>query len=265
MNRTTIFGITALVVLVALGVYGYTTYKPENFPQSPSGSVSSDANDSAIRMRIEQFGSLMRNISLLSPDAAAQIQAQYAMYAAPELVGQWVANPLEAPGRKTSSPWPDHINIVSVVPKASGAAFQSYQVEANVIEVASAQGGTAPAGVYPVSIGVAKRDGQWMIISWQPGAYSELPQQVTVTGIWECLPHKDRTGPQTMECAFGLAKDQSDGHYAISTVLMSQYPVDFATGTHVRVTGVLTPANQLSSIQKYDIDGVIQATSITKI
>lgn len=265
MNRNTIVGVIALVVLVALGTYGYTTYKPENYPLTPDGSVSSNPDDAAIRLRIEQFGGLMRNISLLSPDAAAQIQAQYAMYATPELVGQWVANPSEAPGRKTSSPWPDHINVVSVVPKASGAAFQSYQVEVNVVEVTSAQGGTAAAGVYPVSVGVEKRNGQWMITSWTPGAYSELPQQVTIDGIWECLPHKDKTGPQTMECAFGLAKDQSDGHYAISTALMSQYPVDYATGTHVRVTGVLTPANQLSSIQKYDIDGIIQATSITKL
>ena len=95
--------------------------------------------------------------------------------------------------------------------------------------------------------------------------YSELPQRMTVTGFWECLPHKDRTGPQTMECAFGIAIDQSDGHYAIDTSLMSTYPVDYPTGTHVRVEGIVTPANQLSSVQKYDIDGIIRATSIQKL
>ena len=68
-----------------------------------------------------------------------------------------------------------------------------------------------------------------------------------------------------MECAFGIAVDKSDGHYAVSMSLMSTYPVDFPTGTHVRVTGVVTPADQLNSVQKYDIDGIINATEIQKI
>jgi len=79
----------------------------------------------------------------------------------------------------------------------------------------------------------------------------EPAQSQTIVGFWECLPHKNTSGPQTMECAFGIAVDQSDGHYAIDTSLMSTYPVDFPTGTKVRVTGIVTPANQLSSVQKY--------------
>jgi hypothetical protein len=46
---------------------------------------------------------------------------------------------------------------------------------------------------------------------------------------------------------------------------MSQYPVDFPTGAHVRVTGILTPVEQLNSIQKYDIDGIISATTLERI
>lgn len=93
----------------------------------------------------------------------------------------------------------------------------------------------------------------------------DVPQQVTVTGIWECLPHKNKTGPQTLECALGIAIDQSDGHYAIDTQFMARYPVDYPTGTHVRVIGILTPVEQMSSIHKYDIDGVLSATTIEKI
>jgi hypothetical protein len=94
---------------------------------------------------------------------------------------------------------------------------------------------------------------------------AQPPQNQTIVGYWECLPHKNTTGPQTMECAFGIAVDQSDGHFGIDTSLMSTYPVDFPTGTRVRVTGVVTPVNQLSSVQKYDIDGIIRATVIEKI
>jgi len=87
------------------------------------------------------------------------------------------------------------------------------------------------------------------------------PERVSVVGYWECLPKKG-DGPHTMECAFGIAIDQSDGHYAINTALMSTYPVDYSTGTKVRVSGTLHPAEPNTS---YDIDGIIWATTIEKI
>ncbi len=98
----------------------------------------------------------------------------------------------------------------------------------------------------------------------QPSDY-QPPQSQTIIGYWECLPHKDTGGPHTMECAFGVALDKGDAHYAVDMRLMSMYPVDFPTGTKVRVSGVITPVEQLSSIQKYDIDGIISATMIEKL
>jgi hypothetical protein len=247
-------GVVVLALVVALGVYGYSTYKP-----APT-SVS-NIEDSTVRAVVEHFGSLMKNVSLLAPDASVQIQGQYAAYVAPELLAVWKANPESAPGRKTSSPWPEKINVVSIIPAGVGV----YSVEANVVEFTNASGGPTPAAVYPTSMRVENRGGQWLISLWHEGAYSELPHSQTIVGFWECLPHKDTSGPQTTECAFGIAKDQSHGHYAVDTSLMSTYPVDYPTGTQVRITGIVTPANQLSSVQKYDIDGIISATSIEKI
>jgi hypothetical protein len=261
MTRNTILGLVALLLLVGLGVYGYMTYR------GPASMSVSSGDQGSVEVLVENFGSKLKMVSLLAPDAAAQIQTQYAPYVSTELLQKWEADPSTAPGKEVSSPWPEKINIVSI----TKVDDNTYTVEGNVIEVTSAPSNSAaatqPAAVYPVSMQVHKidRSGEWFITSFQKGAYSELPQQVTVTGIWECLPHKDTSGPQTTECAFGIAQDQSDGHYAISTSLMSSYPVDFPTGAHVRVQGVLTPANQLNSIQKYDIDGIIQATSIQKI
>lgn len=97
------------------------------------------------------------------------------------------------------------------------------------------------------------------------GTTPDVPKQVTMTGRWECLPHKEKGGVQTMECAFGIIKDQSDAHFGIDTQFMSAGPVDFAVGTHVQVTGLLTPAQMLSSKSIYDIDGIISATAIKKI
>lgn len=264
MNTRTIVAGIALLLIVGLGIYGYKTYR------GPVSTTVSSGDQASVEAVVENFGGKLKMVSLLAPDAAAQIQTQYAPYVSTELLQKWEADPSNAPGRSVSSPWPEKIAIVSITPSAAGNAFETYNVEGNVVEVTSAPANsgadTQPAAVYPVSIRVQKDEaGEWRITSFEKGAYSELPQQVTVTGVWECLPHKDKTGPQTMECAFGIAKDQSDGHYAIDTSLMSTYPVDFASGAHVKVTGVLVPVEQLNSIQKYDIDGIIRATTIQKI
>jgi hypothetical protein len=46
---------------------------------------------------------------------------------------------------------------------------------------------------------------------------------------------------------------------------MSTYPAEYPTGARVRITGIVTPAAQLSSEQPYDITGIISATSIEKL
>lgn len=249
-----------LYALIILAVIGGIAAFIGSWVQPPSTAVSSNTDDTAIRAQVTGFGSVMKNVSLLAPDAATQVGIQYGPYVTPELLATWQAHVSSAPGRQTSSPWPDSIDIVTVNTNGTSAA-----VEANVIEPASGSGGAVPVGVQPLSLTLEKRNGTWLISGLSMGAYSELPHQQTIVGYWECLPHKNTTGPQTTECAFGIAVDQSDGHYAVDTSLMSTYPVDYSTGTKVRVTGIVTPANQLNSIQKYDIDGVIRATVIEKI
>ncbi len=256
MNRNKTLGIfAALVVLIGLGVYAYMHY-------TPSVSVS-NTDDSAVRMAVTAFGTQMQFVPLLANAAErkAAMEKQYVPYVAPELIAQWAPEGAEALGRSTSSPWPERINIMSATPKGRNA----YVVEGNVIEVVNTSTSTAPAAVYPVVLTMQKRGESWLIVKAEKGAYSEIPHSQTIVGFWECLPHKNPDQPHTLECAFGIAVDQSDGHYAVNTALMSRYPVDYPTGTKVRITGVVTPANQLSSIQQYDIDGIISATSIEKI
>jgi hypothetical protein len=257
MTRSTVLGIFVSVLVVAGVWYAYT----HPLPATPS--VSSNAEESAVRNVVTEFGAKLQMVPLLASTTArkAAMESQYGPYVTPELIAAWAPEGSEALGRYASSPWPEKIDIVEVRPEG-----KNFVVEGNVIEVVpSGATSTEAAAVYPITLTLEQRSGQWLITSAVKGAYSELPQRRTIIGYWECLPHKDTTGPQTLECAFGIAVDQSDGHYAIDTRLMATYPVDFPTGTKVRVTGVVTPANQLSSIQKYDIDGIISATTIEKI
>lgn len=78
----------------------------------------------------------------------------------------------------------------------------------------------------------------------------------TLTGEVICLPHKDTSGPHTLECAFGLRT--TDGlNFALD------YGADYEkipqTGETVTVTGHVTPVQALSTLhwQKYDIVGII--------
>jgi hypothetical protein len=250
-------GVTLIVVAVALGMLAYTSND-----DGDTGTVS-NAEDAAVRIVVSEFGARLKNVSLAAPTAErhSAMEANYRAYVAPELLAQWSQEGAVALGRYSSSPWPENIDIVEV-----RSTDGSYVVQGNVIEFANGTDGDSQvAAVYPVTLTLEKREGQWMITEAEKGAYSELPQRRTIVGYWECLPHKDTTGPQTTECALGIAVDQSDGHYAVNTALMAAHPIDFSTGTKVRVTGVVTPANQLSSIQKYDIDGIINATEILSI
>jgi hypothetical protein len=244
------FGAVALLALAAIAALGALD-RP-----APDAAVSNN-EDTAIRSVVTALGAHMKEVSLLSPTAAADMQVQYGSYVTPELLAQWQARPAEAPGRQTSSPWPDRIEITDVSYKEVSAT-----VRGNVVEVANSDVPGAFASMYPVTIGLEKRGNAWLISSWSRYPMQELPERVSVVGYWECLPHKDTGGPQTEECALGIAIDQSDGHYAVSTALMAAYPADYQTGERVRVAGPLVPPEPAS---RYDTDGTIWATSIERL
>lgn len=95
----------------------------------------------------------------------------------------------------------------------------------------------------------------------------ETPHQVSLTGLYICLPHKDTSGPQTMECALGMKADDGT-FYALDT---SNVPTNvstlIATNVQIKVEGMLIPIEQISTNQwdKYGIKGIIQVTSMTEL
>lgn len=89
----------------------------------------------------------------------------------------------------------------------------------------------------------------------------------TLTGEVVCLPHRDTSGPQTMECAFGMRTDAGE-HYALDLVLMSQEHPPLNTGERITANGLITPLELLSTDhwQKYDIEGIFSVTdSVEKL
>jgi len=85
------------------------------------------------------------------------------------------------------------------------------------------------------------------------------PYRATLSGTQVCLPHKDTSGPQTLECAIGIQTDAGE-YYALDFNLMSEMPPEIQGGERFTASGVVTPKENLSAEQKYDIEGVFSVT-----
>lgn len=93
------------------------------------------------------------------------------------------------------------------------------------------------------------------------------PYQATLSGVYTCLPHKDTSGPQTLECALGMRTDAGE-YYAIDFGLLSQTPPpNLVTGNRFSAHGVVTPVERLSSDQwqKYPIVAIFSITDSLQI
>lgn len=83
--------------------------------------------------------------------------------------------------------------------------------------------------------------------------------EITVVGTIECLPHRDTSGPQTMECAFGLV-DDGGTHYALRDSDPNYANVSGAqSGGRVTVHGNFVAAED----EKYASMGTITVDRIT--
>ena len=71
---------------------------------------------------VESFGKKLQQVSLLAPpeDLKKNMEENYGSYVTSELLTQFLNDPDNAPGRLTSSPWPDRIEITSTEKTSEG-------------------------------------------------------------------------------------------------------------------------------------------------
>lgn len=281
-NKTIIIAVVAIIIIGAIMIWskksGPTPSVSENenkqtegTKNNPNGSVrggttSNTSNpevELAIKTKILAFGQKLKNVSIVAADFQSKIDLEYKDYIAPELLVQWKADKTLVLGTAGSNPWPDRLEIVKITKQTN----TKYTVDATVIEVGVDSPKTV--GVYPVTLTVENRIGNWMITKVEKGTYMKAPEAITVSGLWECLPHKTTTGPQTMECAYGIKADTTGKHYAVS--LTSTVPAGTSDtipmNTHIKVTGTLVPINTLNSDmwQKYNIEGIVAVSELKRI
>ncbi len=92
------------------------------------------------------------------------------------------------------------------------------------------------------------------------------PYRATFTGVQTCLPHKNTSGPRTLECAIGIQTDTNE-YYALDFTLMSQIPPEIQNGEKFTASGVVMPIERLSADhwQKYNAKGIFSVTDSVRV
>ncbi len=83
-------------------------------------------------------------------------------------------------------------------------------------------------------------------------------EKIVIAGTTICLPHKNRTGEQTLECALGIEGDDGN-NYGLNDPGW-KFLIGTGNGVEVEITGTLTR----KSDSKYDSIGTIQIEDLVK-
>ena len=141
--------IAFIVVLMALVIFYFINNE---------SNLNND-NDEVVRL-VEEFGSTLKNVSLLAPrDLVIEaIEENYTPYVTDELLQNWINHPRRAPGKTTSSPWPDRIEITDV----NRVSDDEYFVKGRIAEITSEDANTA-AAYRPIELTITRTDSKWLI------------------------------------------------------------------------------------------------------
>jgi hypothetical protein len=130
------------------------------------------ADVTAVSSLVQDFGYVLKKVSLISDSAEYDIEDNYGDLVSKELITEWKSDPLKAPGRLTSGPWPERIEI-SIIENLTP---YSYLVKGDIIEITSVEKETGgKAGQRPIEIIVEKNGNSWLIVAVSIGEYIDMP------------------------------------------------------------------------------------------
>ncbi|OPY58355.1 MAG: hypothetical protein A4E55_00939 [Pelotomaculum sp. PtaU1.Bin035] len=174
MKKTFLF---ALAILLSVSLFGCTSLgnntqsNKEGQPQDKQQQTDV-SDEAAVTSLVENFGSKLQTVSLLAPKDIVNksIQENYGGFVSPTLLAEWQSDPQNAPGRLTSSPWPDHIKIETI----KKLSEYEYEVKGEIIEITSTEkvnGGVAAQR--QITLKIKKTGERWLIDSATLGVYAE--------------------------------------------------------------------------------------------
>ena len=122
---------------------------------------------------VKNFGENLKKVSLMAPKDIVNdsLKENYGEFVSTALLEKWQNDPVNAPGRGSSSPWPERIDIVSV----EKLSDSEYVVNGSIIKMTSVemtQGGIA--GSKPVTLNIKKVEDKWLIDDYTYSSLSKL-------------------------------------------------------------------------------------------
>lgn len=157
----------SLALAVALLVPACQRSSSSRRPDAPDSVAVARTDSIAVRNLVIDFGARMKQVSLLGPDSARarSLRTQFGDMVGPSLLAEWAREPRRAPGRLTSSPWPERIEITALSRKSRRAFF----VDGEVVLRTSADA-TGDAGRIPVRLILWKAGPRWRIMDYDQGS-----------------------------------------------------------------------------------------------
>jgi len=136
-----------------------------SWAQAPEGTSGAGAQRQAVRTVVTDFGKRLRMVAVLAPKdiVGKAMDEAYSRFVAPDLLEAWKNDPERAPGKRTSSPSPERIDITSITAKGR----DTYTVRGKVILLTAQErreGGVFQAN--PVTITVAQQGQKWVITAY---------------------------------------------------------------------------------------------------
>ncbi|WP_313343883.1 stalk domain-containing protein [Sedimentibacter sp.] len=130
--------------------------------------LSDEAERNEVTSLVQNFGEQLKMVSLLAPEDIIKesMEKHYGEYVTSKLIEDWLNDPMKAPGRFLSSPWPERIDILTV----EKLSEEEYEVTGNIIELTSVElkeGGIASKR--SITLNVKKYDGKWLIDAFNFG------------------------------------------------------------------------------------------------
>ncbi len=166
--KTIIWIIVSVLIVLAAGLFIFSGMHQD---------LAAD-NDAQVRETANHFGEQMKDVPLLAADEEVKraLKEAYGPYIVPQLLASWQEDPSKAPGRLTSSPWPDRIMIDA----AERQNDETYIVTGSVVERTS----TGDAGSYPVTLTVKDHNGQWLIAQFEGYPPETSEEEAGVPEAW---------------------------------------------------------------------------------
>jgi len=153
-----------LILALSVSILGCTNadYTDQmNKDEKPKQEIQNNAksDEELVKNLIEEFGSKLKMVSLLAPEDILRksMQDNYGGLVTQELIEKWLQDPINAPGRLTSSPWPDRIEIISM----ERLSQDSFKVEGVIAEITANE---EIAAKRPIVLTVKKINDKWLIV-----------------------------------------------------------------------------------------------------